>query len=118
MSLISGKLRTKTSFSLEKAIFSENAKKLRTIEPIFFGKVKNIWASDQFYWFFKKKVCNLILGVPVSKNCRRGQYIEPYMNPMAEIKIGLIRVTCQKSSFYLKIGVLIEYSQYEKSMQY
>ena len=66
-------------------------------------------------------MCNLIvtlLGVPVSKNCRRGQYIEPYMNPMAEIKIGLIRVTCQKSSFYLKIGVLIEYSQYEKSMQY
>ena len=32
------------------AIFVENAKNIRTNEPCFFGKVKNIWTSDWFYY--------------------------------------------------------------------
>ena len=38
-------------------LFSENAKNLRTIEPHFFDKVKNIRASDRFYWLLKEKEC-------------------------------------------------------------
>ena len=44
--------------------FSQNAKNLRTVEPYFFGKVKNIWASDRFCWFLKtkKRVIKLRIG--------------------------------------------------------
>ena len=42
LSVILVKLRTKMHFFLNKAIFAYNAMNGRTIEPQFFGKVKNI----------------------------------------------------------------------------